>query len=104
MHTGLGAHWLVLTRTGENRREKPHLCFLAVSQEVLCGGGARSYQLLPSGCNLPMGLGSKIDRWGLNWGRRGGGGRVGRVQTPPPSPIPAASFAQEEVVLGGSQP
>lgn len=42
----------------------------------MCGGGARSCQLLLSGCALPMALGSKVDRWSLNWGRQVGGMRV----------------------------
>ena len=65
---------------------------------------ARSCRRILLGCDLPVGLGSEIDRWGWHWGRRGGGGGAGRFQTPPPSLIPAAPFAQEAVVVGGSQP
>lgn len=42
----------------------------------MCGGRARSYQLLLSGCALPMALGSKVGRWSLDWGRKVGWVRV----------------------------
>lgn len=42
----------------------------------MCGGGARSYQLLLSGCALPMALGSKVGRRSLDWGRKAGWVRV----------------------------